>query len=94
MAGKSKQKSKRVLKQARGDGTGDESGETDDLLYTPKETEPSGYNNPAKRMGSDHSIEKVIQTYTGNAPQHIKPSKVNYDQYAQHFPGVSLEGIN
>ena len=93
MGGRKPATSKKVMKQAGGTESKEETGETDDLVYTHKERESTEYNNPAKRMGSDHPTRNGIQTYTGDAPRLIKPSKVNYDQYARHFPGVSLEAI-
>ena len=92
-AERSGRKGKRVLKQAGEVEIGNNSEETDDLLYTPEKTEPSGYNNPAKLVGGDHPVERGTQTYQGDVPRLIKSSKVNYDQYARHFPGDSLEGI-
>ena len=92
-AGKDRKKGKKVLKQARGLEGMEISWETDNVLYTPKKTEPSGHNNPGKTIGSDHPVERGIQTYKCDAPRLIKPSKVNYDQCAKHFLGVCLEGI-
>ena len=93
MRGRKPEKSKKVMKQAGGPKSKDEIGENDDLVHLHEEREPTEYNNPAKQMGSDHPVGKGTQTYTGDAPRLIKPSKVNYDQQSRHFPGVSLEGI-
>ena len=51
------------------------------------------YNNPAKTMGEDHPAIAGKKTYNVKAPRVVKPTKENYDLYARHFPGTSLEAI-
>ena len=59
-------------------------------------TEPDAtkdYNNPAKAMDDEHPAVTGEPSYHGTASRLVKPSKVNYESYSRHFPGVGLEAI-
>ena len=71
MGGRKPEKGKKVMKQAGGNKSKEESRETDDLMQSHKEREPTEYNNPAKQMGSDHPVgERNTNIHRGRTKTH------------------------
>ena len=90
---KTKTPVQKTLKQRQKPNVSTDDEPVDDIRMDDVGEDPDGYNNKAKTMTGDHPATTGEQSYKGNAPRIVKPSKVNYDQYARHFPGISLETI-